>query len=229
MGRIARVVVPGWPHHVTQRGNRRMQTFFGQDDYQAYLDLLVEWCGRCGVRVWSYCLMPNHVHLILVPASESGLAEAVGQVHQRYTRRVNFREGWRGFLWQGRFGSCVMDETHVLRAAAYIERNPVKADLVERAEDWRWSSAAEHAGGRAASRAGPVAEGPWLSERISGWTCTWGEYLADDPQEEIGRLLRTRESTGRPLGDKAFVKQIAALLGRDLLPKKRGPRPKEKD
>ena len=159
MGRIARVVVPNRPHHVTQRGNRRMQTFFCDDDYRAYLALLIEACGQCDVRVWAYCLMPNHVHLILVPRTSDGLAAAVGQVHQRYTRRVNLREGWRGYLWQGRFASFVMGDDYVLSAAAYIERNPVKAGLVDRAEDWPWSSAAAHAEGRG----DPGAEVDWLA------------------------------------------------------------------
>jgi len=199
-----------------------MQTFFGHEDYRAYLGLLAEWTGRCGVRVLAYCLMPNHVHLILVPATESGLARAVGQTHQRYTRRINFRENWRGYLWQGRFGSCVMDEPHLLAATAYVERNPARAGLVQRGEDWPWSSAAAHVAGRGDA----VAEGQWLVERTAGWVCTWGDFLGGDDGQETARLLRRRESTGRPLGDKSFVKKIAALLGRDLTPKKPGRKPK---
>src|SRR3990172_7401077 len=130
MARLARVVVPGYPHHVTQRGNRRQATFFDDDDYQAYRDLMAEWCRRCGVRVWAYCLMPNHVHLIAVPGSPEALRQAVGEAHRRYTRLVNFREGWRGHLWQGRFASFVMDEGHLLAAARYVERSPVRAGLV---------------------------------------------------------------------------------------------------
>ena len=89
MARVARVVAPGYPHHITQRGNRRQQTFFGDDDYAAYLKLMAEWCGRCGVGVWAYCLMPNHVHLVVVPATEAALARGIGEAHRRYTRRVN--------------------------------------------------------------------------------------------------------------------------------------------
>ena len=136
------------PHHITQRGNRREQTFFADDDYQAYLDLMVAWCGRHGVRIWAYCLMPNHSHLILVPPSEDALCRAVGEAHRRYTRRINFREGWRGHLWQGRFASFVMDEAYLIAATRYAERNPVRAKLVERAEDWPWSSAGAHVDGR---------------------------------------------------------------------------------
>jgi putative transposase len=96
MGQIARIVVPGYPHHITQRGNRRQQTFFGEEDYRAYVDLMSEWCSAYGVDTWAYCLMPNHVHLIAVPKSVEALSRAIGEAHRRYTRHVNFREGWRG-------------------------------------------------------------------------------------------------------------------------------------
>ena len=109
MARIARVVAPGLPHHITQRGNRRQQTFFSDDDYRAYLALMADWCRRCDVRIWAYCLMPNHVHIIATPRAADGLRRAIGETHRRYTRRVNFREGWRGYLWQGRFSSVVLD------------------------------------------------------------------------------------------------------------------------
>ncbi len=117
MARIARVVAPGYPHHITQRGNRRQQTFFRDDDYLAYLELMAEWCRKCRVEIWAWCLMPNHVHLIAVPQTEEGLARAIGEAHRRYNRRINFREKWRGHLWQERFASFPMDETHLLVAA----------------------------------------------------------------------------------------------------------------
>ena len=140
MARIARVVGPGIPHHITQRGNRRQETFFGAEDYQAYIELMREWCGYWKVEVWAYCLMPNHVHLIAVPPSEEGLRRAIGEAHRRYTRRVNFREGWRGHLWQGRFASFPLDERYLLAAARYIEQNPVAAGLVPNPESWTFSS-----------------------------------------------------------------------------------------
>ena len=110
MPRLARVVVPGLPHHITQRGNRRQQTFSCDEDYRSYLELMGQWCSAHQVEIWAYCLMPNHVHLIAVPQSADGLRRAVGEAHRRYTRSVNFREGWRGHLWQGRFASFVLDE-----------------------------------------------------------------------------------------------------------------------
>ncbi len=113
MARIARVVAPEIPHHVTQLGNRRQQTFFNDGDYQAYLALMSEWCLKYYVEIWAYCLMPNHIHLIAVPQTKEGLNLAIGEAHRRYTRRINFREGWRGHLWQGRFASFVMDENYL--------------------------------------------------------------------------------------------------------------------
>jgi putative transposase len=227
MGRIARVVVPGIPHHLTQRGNRRQETFFGKDDYRAYLRLMKEWCGRQGLRVWAYCLMPNHVHLIIVPPSEEALCRGVGEAHRRYTRRVNFREGWLGHLWQGRFASFVMDEPYLMAAARYIERNPVRAKLVGRAEDWPFSSAAAHAAGHVTGKGDLLAESAWLAERTAGWVCSWAEFLRQDDDPELAAALRRRERTGRPLGDEPFLRKVGRLLGRDLLPKKPGPPPKE--
>jgi len=206
------------PHHVTQRGNRRQETFFCDDDYRAYLSLLVEWCRRYEMRLWAYCLMPNHVHLIVVPPTQDALCRGIGEAHRRYTRRVNFREGWRGHLWQGRFGSFVMDEPYLIAAARYVERNPVRAKLVKRAKDWAWSSAAAHVEGRD----DPYAESEWLKERICGWVCSWGQYLAQTDEPALSRRLRGHENTGRPLGEEAFVRRMERRLARKLLPGKPG-------
>ena len=225
MARLSRVAIPGRPHHVTQRGNRRMQTFFSDADYRAYVSLLASQCGQWDVRIWAYCLMPNHVHLVLVPGTEEALGRALGEAHRRYTWAVNRREGWRGFLWQGRFSSFVMDTAYLLAATAYIERNPVAAGLVERAEQWPFSSARAHARGAPDG----VAEVGWLTEETAGWVCSWGEHLRREPDKDFGKRLRCCETTGRPLGDKPFVEKLSALVGRCLLPSKRGPKPaKEK-
>jgi putative transposase len=124
MARIARVVAPGIPHHVTQRGNRRQQTFFHDADYQAYLELMSEWCAKYQVQIWAYCLMLNHVHLIAVPETKDSLNLAIGEAHRRYTRRINFREGWRGHLWQGRFSSFILEQNHLFACTRYVELNP---------------------------------------------------------------------------------------------------------
>jgi putative transposase len=221
MGRIARVVLPGVPHYITQRGNRGQQTFFDEEDYAAYLELMAEWCDRCGVAVWAYCLMPNHVHLIAVPGSESGLARAVGEAHRRYTRRVNFRQGWRGYLWQGRFASFPMDEVWLMRAARYMERNPVRAKLCRVPWRWPWSSAAAHVAGRddVLVKAGP------LLDRVDG---RWQDFLLDGLAPDEAEWIRRHERTGRPLGSPSFVERAERVLGRRLSPRRPGPKPKRR-
>lgn len=222
MARIARVVVPGVPHHITQRGNRGQEVFFREEDYARYLDLMADWCDRCGVSVWAYCLMPNHVHLIAVPSDETGLARAVGEAHRRYTRHVNAREGWTGFLWQGRFASYPMDEAHLLAAARYVERNPVAAGLVRRALDYRWSSARAHLAGRNDA----LVEAAPLLARMPDWAAFL--RAADDAkaEAEAAHAIERHLTTGRPCGDKRFVAGLEKRLGRPLAPAKRGRKPK---
>lgn len=144
MARLARIVIPGIPYHVTQRGNRRQQTFFEDGDYALYRDLLSAAARRAGCEVWAYCLMPNHVHLIVVPADEHGLRRTFSEAHRRYTSFINARHRWTGHLWQGRFGAVAMDEAHLVHAARYVALNPVRAGLADRAEQWPWSSARAH-------------------------------------------------------------------------------------
>jgi putative transposase len=149
MARLARLVIPGLPHHVTQRGNRRQPIFFADADHEAYRDLVAAACAERGVGCLAWCLMPNHLHLILTPPDEDGLRGALAEAHRRYTRRVNLAQGWTGYLFQGRFASYPMDAAHLMAAVRYVELNPVRAGLVGRAEDWRWSSARAHVTGRA--------------------------------------------------------------------------------
>ena len=148
MARIARLVVPGLAHHVTQRGNRREPVFFGDEDYRAYLDLLAAAAQKSGTRLIAWCLMPNHLHLIAVPDTEDGLRAMLGDTHRRYTARINARNRWTGHLWQGRFGSVAMDEDHLAHAVRYVSLNPVRARLVAQAQDWPWSSVRAHLSGR---------------------------------------------------------------------------------
>ena len=136
MARLPRLVLPGIPHHVTQRGNRRERTFFEDGDYALYLDLLADAAGRAGVEIWSYCLMPNHVHLIAVPSDEDGLRRCFRYVHRHYTGYINARLRVTGHLWQGRFSSVAMDDAHFVTALRYVALNPVRARLAARAEDW---------------------------------------------------------------------------------------------
>ena len=216
MARMGRVIAPGLPHHVTQRGNRRMPTFFVEEDYRHYVALIAEWCGRFNVAVWAYCLMPNHVHLVLVPETMEGLHRAVSEAHRRCTRHVSLREGWRGHLWQGRFASFVMDEPHLLTAMRYVELNPVRAGLVERPETYPWSSARARLRGRADEL---VQVEPMLS--IVG---DWASYLTLDVDEAELAALRRHEHTGRPLGDPHFIERLENQLGRFLRRRKPGPK-----
>ena len=220
MARIARVVAPGGAHHVTQRGNRRQQTFFCDNDYRAYLELIAQWCSRCAVEIWAYCLMPNHVHLVAVPESEDGLRRAIGEAHRRYTRLINFREGWRGHLWQGRFASYVMSERYLLAAVRYIEMNPVRAELVDRLEEYPWSNAAAHTLGREdiLVKVSPVVE----------LVDDWGRFITGQIGEQEVRLLRRHERTGRPLGGESFIDGLERALSRRLRKQKPGPKPKKR-
>ncbi|MEA3029416.1 MAG: REP-associated tyrosine transposase [Sphingomonadales bacterium] len=214
MPRLARLVVPGIPHHVTQRGNRRQPTFFSDADYALYLKLLKYWCDKAETRIWAWCLMPNHVHLILVPSHEDGLRAALGETHRRYTRHVNLREDWRGHLWQSRFASFAMDEAWLIACARYIELNPVRARLAERPEQWRWSSARAHL----ALAEDGVTEAAPLAERIPDWRA----LLDGGLEEDARKAIRARERTGHALGSAAFLDRLSAAAGRDVRPRRRG-------
>ncbi len=223
MTRIPRLVVPGVAHHITQRGNRRQTTFFRAFDYEVYRQLLAEQCQKESVAVWTYCLLPNHVHLIAVPSSEDSLARAVGEAHRRYATMVNRREGWTGCLWQGRFASFAMDEAHLYVATRYVLLNPVRAGLVERAEEWPYSSARAHLGGAADD----LVDLKGLAGRVESWS----SVLANSPSWNEQSRLRRHERSGRPLGDERFLDDVAEATGRDLRPeciraeRRRGRRP----
>jgi putative transposase len=180
-------------------------------------ELLAEGCKAAGVEVWAYCLMPNHVHLILVPGDEDGLRAAVAEAHRRYTRLINGRKGWTGYLWQGRFASFPMDEAYTLDAARYVEQNPVRARLAARPQDWPWSSAKAHLRGR---DDGLVSVRPML-DRVEDWRAFLGAPLDTEALEAI----RSGERTGRPRGADSFVKRLEKVLGRPLAKAKPGPKP----
>ena len=219
MSRIGRFVVPDLPHHVTQRGNRREKLFFGDDDYALYRDLLAEACRREGVAVWAYCLMPNHVHLILTPRTPEGLGRALGKAHRRYSAFVNARMRVTGHLFQARFSSAVMDEDHLMAAARHLALNPVRAGLVARPEDWPWSSVPAHL----AARDDGLVEVAPLIGRCGG---RFADLIAEEPDPARIAALRAAETIGRPLGGPAFLDRLAALTGRDPRPGRRGRKPR---
>ena len=218
MTRIARIVVPGLPHHVTQRGNRRERIFFEDGDYALYRDWLAESCRRFGVSCWAYCLMPNHAHLILNPQDASGLALALARAHRLYAGYVNARARQTGHLFQGRFGSLAMDEGHLMAAARYVALNPVRAGLRRARRIGRIRACGRIFAGR---DDGLVDVRPLL-ERAP----RFADLLDGEADEAAFTALRRSELIGRPLGSPAFLDAISRRLGRSVTPGKRGPKPK---
>jgi putative transposase len=217
MARMARAVFPGVPHHVTQRGNGRAQTFFRDADYQLYRDLLSQHAKAHGVEVWSWVLMPNHVHLILVPPTQDALRAVLSSVHRRYAGHIHARLKRTGHFWQGRFGCVAMDEAHLGAALRYVALNPVRAGLVKRATDWAWSSAHVHLGRVAED--GLTAKAPVL-ERYP----QFAQLIAAAEDEAMTKRLRQAETVGRPLGSRDFLARLEQDSGRVLAAGKRGPR-----
>lgn len=211
---MARAVFPGVPHHVTQRGNGRAQTFFEDADYALYRELLGAHCRAAGVAVWSFVLMPNHVHLILVPSDEDGLRRALAPLHRRYAGHVHARLKRTGHFWQGRFGCVAMDEDHLAAAVRYVAMNPVRAGLAERAVDWPWSSTRALLG----RGADGVTEAAPVLARIPDIAA----LLESAEDEERTMRLRKAESVGRPIGSAQWIKSIEDGSGRGLSPAKRG-------
>ena len=219
MARLARLIIPGMPHHVTQRGNGRAQTFFCDEDYAVYRDLLAEYCGAAGVEIWGWVLMPNHSHLILTPSDTDGLRRALSAVHRRYAGYIHQKLRRTGHFWQGRFGAVAMDEAHLAAALRYLALNPVRARLVERTEDWRWSSIHAHLAGKSD---GITTIAP-VMERYPDFA----HWIAQAPDEDAFTRLRRAESIGRPLGDEAFLTRLEETTKRILRPGKRGPKPSD--
>lgn len=217
MARLARITLPGIPYHVTQRGNRRQPVFFRDDDYRTYLALLREQGERWGLRVWAYCLMTNHVHLIVVPETEHSLIRGLAETHRRYTRHINFREGWRGYLWQGRFASVPLDEPHLTAAMRYVECNPVEAGMVQVATAYPWSSARAHATGTPDTVLAPC----FVTAQIPDWIA----FLATPNDPTFVRDLEAQNRTGRPRGSAIFVDHLERKLGRPLRKRRPGPQP----
>jgi putative transposase len=218
MARLSRVVIPGIPHHVTQRGNRRERTFFEAGDYSLYLDLLADAAQRAQAEVWSYCLMPNHVHIVIVPTDEDGLWRTFRRLHRDYTGFVNARMRVTGHLWQGRYGSVAMDDAHFVCALRYVALNPVRARLVARAEDWVWSSTRALIAGvdDHVVRVAPALE------RVGDFAT----FLGEDFDEALTyAALRKAESVGRPVGSKEWLAEMETRTGMVLAPQRRGPAP----
>ena len=220
MARLPRVVVVDVPHHVTQRGNARQAILANEADRIAYIELLRHYAELYRLSLLGYCLLSNHVHLIAVPRAPEALAQTLKHTHGRYASYWNARQSTTGHVWQGRFYSCPLDDSHLWAALRYTELNPVRAGLVAAAEQWRWSSAAAHCG----------AAPPDTMLETEGWrkrwtVADWREYLCARESQTDLTALRQYTHTGRPLGTPDFVASLERSTLRRLVPRK-GGRPK---
>lgn len=210
-------MIPDVPHHVVQKGNHGLDIFHSDDDCVRYVTILRRQCERTGLTVQGYCLMPNHVHLVVTPSSEGSLSSAVGQAHHLYARRLNLGAERTGHVWEGRFYSCALDEAHFVRALVYVDRNPVRAGLARKPWEWRWSSAIAHTGKY--DPAGLVDPDEWaeLSEKVG-----WHEIVKQEEDGLLVERLREHTRTGRPLGDEGFLEEIEGRVGYSVMRWKQG-------
>lgn len=225
MPRLARTVCAQVPHHVTQRGNRREKVFFSDDDHKTYLGWLKEYAEKHRVEVLAYCLMTNHIHLVAVPSTDTGLNQMLKPLHMRYAQRLNRARGWKGHVWQGRFFSSALDETYLWAAIRYVERNPVRARMVRKAENYRWSSAAAHCGRHADSL---LTTKPFWRRQFES-IGNWSAWLAEGDEPEQVNVLRRHVEKGLPCGSPKFVQRLETLTGRALQYRPRGRPRKERD
>ena len=228
MPRPPRIVIPNCPHHITQRGNKKEDVFFSPGDQEIYLKLLRKYCSEYGVSILGYCLMTNHVHIVATPSCEDGLSRAIGLTHNDYSRWLHVQRNECGHLWQTRFYSCPVEERYLWTVLAYVERNPVRAGLVQHAEHWAWSSARTHL---AEVRHSPKADN-WLdlNQWASQWTPPiWRVALQDGITEaDIHNRLREATRTGRPFADEPFIEKLEQVNGISLRRQKPGPKPAAK-
>jgi putative transposase len=221
VARLARVVAIDTPHHVTQRGNARQCIFESDADRLVYLDLLQRNCELHALSLVGYCLMSNHVHLIVIPRQAASLPLALKHTHGRFAAYFNTRHASSGHVWQGRYYSCPLDTPHLWAALRYTELNPVRAGMIAGPDDYRWSSAAAHCCSNHSDILLDIE--PW---RTDWQPATWREYLGATEASADADAIRRSTHTGRPLGHPDFVTQLEKTLQRRLVPKKGGRPPK---
>jgi putative transposase len=200
-----------------------MDVFFSDDDYLTYMSLLKKACLRYGVDIWAYCLMTNHAHFIAVPKKADSLARCFSDVHVRYTRMINKRQDWKGHLWQARFGSNVLDENYLLAAVRYVERNPVRADMVKNAWKYPWSSAALHVG---ITKYDVLVSGDEVLRQMIG---DWKKYLRQAEEDAFVEAIRREGMVSRPLGQAEFIKKLEKRFQCTLQRQRRGRPSKEEN
>jgi len=220
MPRIARVVVPDVPYHIINRGNHKHDVFLLDSDKSFYLKLLDENGERFGVSFLAFCLMDNHIHLAAIPATETSFALCFGEANRKYSTIINIRESWSGNMWEGRYHSFPMDDAYLYNAVRYAERNPVRAGIVDRAEDYPWSSARSHVerGRHSILRLGDV-------QRILKIP-DWSRYLAEEDDPKLELEIERHARSGRPLGSREFIEKLEERSGRIFALKRPGRKPR---
>jgi putative transposase len=216
MPRNSRCVEPGLYYHVTQRGVDGAPVFFSHADRLAYLCLAQANVEDCEIRAFAYCLMTNHVHWVVSAGRADSLAVFFRRVHGRYAQYLNARRDRTGHLWQNRFFSCPLGPTHLWRTLRYVELNPVRAGLVDKSADYKWSTAAVHLGGPDAE-AGRLLD--WNVWREAGGAQNWRSLLASGEEDyrEI-REIRACTFSGKPYGSDQFVREMEQRFQRHWRP-----------
>ncbi len=216
MPRIARIIAPGYPHHITQRGNNKMTVFFDDEDRQTYLSILANYVKKYSIQIWAYCLMDNHIHLLVVPETETALARGIGLTNQVYTQYLNRKLSQSGRIWQNRFFSCIVENTEYLwTVARYIESNPLEAGLTLQAQTYRWSSANAHLEG---AHDCLLHEPSWLEPTEQN---AYGVFCRAENKDQEN-AIRKATRTGRPFGSEQFVDRLELQFDRSLKAKRVG-------
>jgi len=244
MPRRARVVFEGVVHHITQRGNYRQNVFEDDSDKRKYVEFIREYSQKYGMKIYAYCLMSNHVHFIAAPVKEDSLAMTFKYSNMRYSSYFNKKNRRSGHLWQGRFYSCPLHFEHALEALRYVERNPVRAKMVELPWEYQWSSAREHVGFNAELDTSTKGEGNDLSSQasVTSYRCIplcslkdldlnwnvegWREFLGFPDKDDFLNRIRGNTFSGKPLFAQELVAGLEKELGVQLSSKPRG-RPKK--
>ena len=228
MPRHARVMIGRVPVHIIQRGNNRGVCFYADEDYAQYLDWLQELAAKFKCQVHAYCLMTNHVHLLLTPARAEGCALLMKNLGQRYVQYVNRAYQRSGTLWEGRFRSCLLQaEDYVLACYRYIELNPVRANMVRHPREYRWSSYRSNAEGRGSRLLVTHEQYERLGRTAEARREAYRELFRAHVDQAVVEQLRAATNGGYVLGNGRFQSQIAKALGRRVVPGKAG-RPRSK-
>ncbi|OGS46024.1 MAG: hypothetical protein A2539_08410 [Elusimicrobia bacterium RIFOXYD2_FULL_34_15] len=225
MPRIRRITAVEIPHHITQRGNYRQTVFKSSSDREKYLEWINEYSQKYQLEIIAYCLMSNHVHLIVIPHQTDSLAKTFNMAHMRYAQFINRRNKTSGHLWQGRFYSCMLDDIHLMEAVRYVERNPVRSGLIKKPWEWKWSSAIEHTENIDKNKS--ILKLSEITKYIEMNKEEWKNFLNEKEDKEKIGTIKKHTLTGKPFGTEKFIRNNEKRFGINLIIKGRG-RPKKK-